>query len=292
MARSCVVYRRAQFAASHRYWIPEWSETENQGHFGAGARFPGHGHNYVLQVGLIGEVDRLGMVRNLSDVKQVIRQQVLQDLNFAYLNEVWPEFQQALPTSEWIAHAIWHRLSPHLPLVSLKLYEDPELWAEYRGESMKAYLTVGSHFSAAHRLALDELSMAENTEIYGPCARVHGHGHNYMLEVTVEGDIHPRTGMIVDLAALQQVIDQQVVEPFDHRFLNKDIPYFAEVVPTAENIALRIQELLTLPIRQLGVRLHRVHLQESPNNSSEVYGEYNPEGDPLATPTLAYAGSH
>jgi 6-pyruvoyltetrahydropterin/6-carboxytetrahydropterin synthase len=80
--------------------------------------------------------------------------------------------------------------------------------------------------------------------------------------------------MIVDLAALQRLIEEQVVKPLDHTFLNKDIPYFAQVVPTAENIALYIQRLLTLPLRELGVQLHRVRLQESPNNSSEVYGEF------------------
>jgi len=282
MPRTCTIYRRAQFAASHRYWLPELSEAENFAKFGPNARFPGHGHNYVLQVGMSGEVDDHGMVLNLSDVKQVIRQRVIQDLNFAYLNQAWPEFAQTLPTTEFMAYTIWQRLtarvsgteSSALPLTSIRLYEDPELWADYRGEDMQAYLTVATHFSAAHRLALDHLSFEENSEIYGLCARPHGHGHNYGLEITVKGSIDPRTGMIVDLAALQQVIDRWVVKPFDHTFLNKDIPYFAQVVPTAENIALYIQQLLTLPIRELGVQLHRVHLQESPNNSSEVYGEY------------------
>ncbi|MEN9219363.1 MAG: 6-carboxytetrahydropterin synthase, partial [Thermostichales cyanobacterium GMQP_bins_62] len=181
---------------------------------------------------------------------------------------------QTLPTTEWLACVIWRRLIPHLPLVSIQVYEDPHLWAEYRGEAMQAYLTIATHFSAAHRLALDHLTLEENTEIYGLCARVNGHGHNYGLEVTVVGEIDPRTGMIVDLAALQGLVEELVVRPFDHTFLNKDIEYFQRVVPTAENIALRIQELLTLPLRQLGVRLHRVVLQESPNNRAEVLGEY------------------
>ncbi len=274
MPRTCTIYRRAQFAASHRYWLPELSEAENFARFGPSARFPGHGHNYVLQVGMQGVVDAYGMVLNLSEVKQVLQQRVIQDLNFSYLNQVWPEFSQTLPTTEFIAYAIWQRLRDALPLSSIRLYEDSQLWADYRGEAMEAYLTVATHFSAAHRLALDHLSLEENTRIYGLCARPHGHGHNYGLEVTVKGSIDPRTGMIVDLAALQQVIDQWVVKPFDHTFLNKDIEYFRRVVPTAENIALRIQQLLTLPVRQLGVRLHRVYLQESPNNSSEVYGEF------------------
>jgi 6-pyruvoyltetrahydropterin/6-carboxytetrahydropterin synthase len=77
--------------------------------------------------------------------------------------------------------------------------------------------------------------------------------------------------MIVDLVALEQAIETYVVEPFDHTFLNKDIPYFAEVVPTAENIAVHIRDLLQQPIQNLGAQLHRVKLIESPNNSCEVF---------------------
>ena len=136
---------------------------------------------------------------------------------------------------------------------------------------MEAALTVKTHFSAAHRLAKPELSLEENTEIYGKCARVNGHGHNYHLEVSVVGQIDARTGMLVDLGELQRVIDELVVEPLDHTFLNKDIAYFAEVVPTAENIALYIAQTLTSPIQKLGAELDKVKLIESPNNSCEIY---------------------
>ena len=136
---------------------------------------------------------------------------------------------------------------------------------------MEAYLTLSTHFSAAHRLAHPDLSFEENSEIYGKCARPNGHGHNYHLEVTVKGEIEPRTGMIVDLVALQKVIDDYVVEPFDHTFLNKDIPHFSKVVPTAENIAVYIRDLLQEPVKNLGAQLHKIKLIESPNNSCEVY---------------------
>lgn len=76
---------------------------------------------------------------------------------------------------------------------------------------MEAYLTVSTNFSAAHRLAHPQLSYDQNCEIYGKCARPNGHGHNYHIEVTVKGEIDPRTGMIVDLGALQKVIDDYVV---------------------------------------------------------------------------------
>jgi 6-pyruvoyltetrahydropterin/6-carboxytetrahydropterin synthase len=266
----CTIDRRAEFSASHRYWLPELDTAENQRLFGACSRFPGHGHNYVLYVSIVGEIDEYGMVQNLSHVKQVIKEEITSQLNYSYLNDTWPQFQQTLPTTENIAKAIWQKLEPHLPLVNIKLYEHPELWADYRGKDMEASLTVKTHFSAAHRLALPHLSLEENTEIYGKCARVNGHGHNYHLEVTVTGNIEPRTGMIVDLGALQDVIDEYVVEPFDHTFLNKDIPYFDRVVPTAENIALYIAQLLRSPVAQLGVELTKINLIESPNNSCEI----------------------
>ncbi|MEM9136772.1 MAG: 6-carboxytetrahydropterin synthase [Cyanobacteria bacterium P01_F01_bin.42] len=266
----CIINRRAEFSASHRYWLPELTPEENQAKFGPCTRFPGHGHNYELFVSMLGELDEYGMVLNLSDVKHVIRGEVTDALDFSYLNETWPEFRQTLPTTENIARVIWQRLAPHLPIVKIQLFETPKLWAEYQGEAMTACLSVSTHFSAAHRLALDSLSYEENCEIYGKCARPNGHGHNYHLEVTVSGEIDERTGMIVDLVALQNTIEEHVVDPFDHTFLNKDIPHFAEVVPTAENIAVHIMERLNLPVQKLGAKLHRIKLIESPNNSCEI----------------------
>lgn len=267
----CIIHRRAQFSASHRYWLPELDEAENLTRFGAAGRFPGHGHNYVLYVSLGGKLDQYGMVQNLSVVKKVIKQEITEQLDYGYLNQVWSEFRETLPTTENIARVIWQRLAPHLPLVNIQLFEHPELWADYQGNGMEAFLTVKTHFSAAHRLALNELSFEENSEIYGKCARPHGHGHNYHLEVSVKGEIDSRTGMLVDLGKLQGIINDYIVEPFDHTFLNKDIPYFAQVVPTAENIAVYIAQTLQSPIAALGAELDKVKLIESPNNSCEIY---------------------
>jgi 6-pyruvoyltetrahydropterin/6-carboxytetrahydropterin synthase len=268
----CIINRRAEFSASHRYWLPDLSEDENQRLFGLCAKAPGHGHNYVLYVAMEGELDEYGMVLNLSDVKHVIKREVTSQLNFSYLNDAWPEFQATLPTTENIARVVWNRLVSHLPIVSIQVSEHPELWADYQGNNMEAYLSISTHFSAAHRLALPHLTLEQNSEIYGLCARIHGHGHNYHLEVTIKGEIDPRTGMIADLVAFQNAVDEFVVKPFDHTFLNYDIPYFAQVVPTAENIAVHIRDLLEAPIRKIGAKLHKVKLIESPNNSAEVYG--------------------
>lgn len=283
----CIINRRAQFSASHRYWLPELSEAENITRFGACTRAPGHGHNYVLYVSMQGELDQYGMVLNLSDVKHTIKREVTGQLDFSYLNEVWPEFQQTLPTTEYLARVIWQRLAPHLPIVRIQLFEHPELWTDYYGNDMEAYLSLSTHFSAAHRLARPDLSFEENCAIYGKCARPNGHGHNYHLEVTIKGQIDPRTGMTVDLGQLQAIVDDYVVEPMDHTFLNKDVEYFAQVVPTAENIAVYIRDILQQPIREIGAELHRVKLIESPNNSCEVFCTHPaPEGMPATVREL------
>jgi len=291
--RPCVITRRAAFSASHRYWLPELSPEENQRRFGACSLEPGHGHNYELIVAMGGGLDADGMVLNLSEVKHAIREQVTAQLDFRQLNQAWPEFDVErpdgmLPTTEALALAIWRRLAPHLPLMGLRVHETNKLWADVLGDSMEAFLTIQTHFAAAHRLARPELSPEENDAIYGKCARPHGHGHNYLLEVTVRGAIDPRTGMVCDLAALQSLVDELVVEPMDHTFLNKDVAHFATTVPTAENIALHIADLLSTPIAALGASLHKVRLQESPNNAAEVFAEVPQLGvQPAALQALA-----
>ena len=276
--RSCVITRRACFSASHLYRLPELSPDDNAARFGACSIQPGHGHNYELIVSMAGKLDHYGMVLNLSDVKKAIKAQVTSQLDFRFLNDAWPEFDLSnptgcLPTTEALTNIIWKRLKPHLPLTSIRLYEHSRLWADYLGDSMETYLTIKTHFAAAHRLAQAELSQEENEKIYGKCARPNGHGHNYLVEITVRGDIDQRTGMICDLTALQCLVDDLVIEPFDHTNLNKDIPYFATCVPTAENIALHITDKLTQPIEAIGAHLYKVKLQESPNNAAEVYAE-------------------
>ncbi len=276
--RGCVITLRACFCASHRYWLPEMSSDENAACFGLCALSPGHGHNYELIVSMAGELNADGMVLNLSEVKHAIRSEVTEQLDFRFLNDVWPEFdlsnsEGCLPTTEALARIIWDRLIPHLPLVAIRLYEHQGLWADYLGDAMDAYLTIRTHFAAAHRLARAELSKEENERIYGKCARPHGHGHNYLLDVTVRGEVNPRTGMVCDLVALLNLVNDLVVEPFDHTFLNKDVSHFASCVPTAENIALHISDCLATPIRAIGAHLHKVRLQESPNNAAEVYAE-------------------
>src|SRR5437016_10653447 len=116
-------------------------------------------------------------------------------------------------------------------------------------------LTRKAEFSASHVCADPRRSDAENRAIYGANANPNGHGHNYVLEVTVEGETNPVTGMVFDLRELKQVIHEEVVDPMDHRFLNREVPPFDRVVPTTENIAIEIWRRLKSRINPAGVTL-------------------------------------
>ena len=125
-------------------------------------------------------------------------------------------------------------------------------------------------FSAAHRYHSDQLSDEENRRVFGKCNRPHGHGHNYRLEVTVSGPVDPVTGMVMNLADLDRILREVVVEPLDHSFLNFDVPHFAEVVPTCENIALWLESQLEAPLSDLAVELRALRLYESDDLYAEV----------------------
>ena len=117
-------------------------------------------------------------------------------------------------------------------------------------------------FSAGHRYHVPELDAAENARLFGKCNLPHGHGHNYAVDVTVGGPVDPVTGMIVDLGELDAVLTEEVVEPFDHRFLNEEIPAFATAVPTTENLAREIWRRLRPRLERDGRRLLRVRVYE------------------------------
>lgn len=133
-------------------------------------------------------------------------------------------------------------------------------------------LTRRYQFPAAHVLSQPDLSDAENDRIFGKCANPNGHGHNYGVEVSVEGPLDARSGQIVQPALLDQLFEEQVGARFSHRMLNA-LPAFAGRVPTAEVIAVVIHQELSQRIeRETTARLTRVRVVETPKNSTE-YGE-------------------
>ena len=125
------------------------------------------------------------------------------------------------------------------------------------------YLTRKCEFSASHYYHNPQWSEEQNLRAFGKCANLNGHGHNYTLEVTVKGEIDPVTGFVVDLKELKDILNNEVVEPMDHRFLNREVPPFDKVVPTAENIATEIWRRLFPKIQRNGVKLRNVRLYET-----------------------------
>ena len=135
-------------------------------------------------------------------------------------------------------------------------------------------LTRRYRFCASHRLHAAGLSDAENRALYGKCNNPFGHGHDYALEVSVRGPVDAETGRAVDLTALDALVREQVLEPFDHRDLNAEIPAFAERVPTTENLALEIRSRLAGRWPQAfpgaGPALDGIRIQETKRNRFEL----------------------
>jgi 6-pyruvoyltetrahydropterin/6-carboxytetrahydropterin synthase len=125
------------------------------------------------------------------------------------------------------------------------------------------FLTRKAEFSASHVCANPALSAEENFAIYGANANPHGHGHNYVVEVTLEGEPDPVTGMVFDLRELKEIINAEVIDPMDHRFLNREVPPFDTVIPTTENIAREIWKRLAARVSSQNARLKNVRLYET-----------------------------
>jgi 6-pyruvoyltetrahydropterin/6-carboxytetrahydropterin synthase len=127
------------------------------------------------------------------------------------------------------------------------------------------FVTRRAEFSASHLCRLDSLSESDNREIFGSAANPHGHGHNYVVEVTLQGDPDPVTGMVIDLKHLKQLLEDEILAPMDHRFLNHEVKPFDTVVPTAENIAREIWRRLDVQTSKSNARLAKVRLFETPD---------------------------
>src|SRR5665213_1859933 len=110
------------------------------------------------------------------------------------------------------------------------------------------FITRKAEFSASHVCRVNSLSDKENFELYGEESHAAGHGHNYVLEVTLEGDPDPVTGMVMDLKELRDVLEREIIQPMDHRFLNFEVPPFDKEVPTTGNLAQEIWRRLDTPL--------------------------------------------
>lgn len=128
------------------------------------------------------------------------------------------------------------------------------------------------HFSAAHRLFRPDWSDDRNAEVFGACSNPLWHGHNYEIDVTVEGEVDPETGYVMDLKILRDQVEERVVDDVDHRNLNQQVPWLEGVNPTTENLVVAIWNRLAGALPE-GVRLARIVLWETPRNSVEYTGQ-------------------
>ncbi|KAL5470722.1 hypothetical protein EMCRGX_G028731 [Ephydatia muelleri] len=112
-----------------------------------------------------------------------------------------------------------------------------------------AYLKRKVHFSASHRLCSAHLTEEENQKTYGKCYRTNGHGHNYTVEVTLRGEVDPKTGMILNIDELRKAMEVAIMEPLDHRHLDKDVPYFADHVSTTENLCIYVWDQMARELK-------------------------------------------
>lgn len=135
------------------------------------------------------------------------------------------------------------------------------------------YVTRRVEFSASHICRNPLLSEEQNQRIYGLSANPHGHGHNYVVEVTLEGKPDPVTGMVLDLKQLKEILNHEIVTPYDHRFLNYEAPPFDRIVPTTENIAREIWRRLAVHFGNGSHRLHAVRVYETPDLFVDYFGE-------------------
>lgn len=276
-----ICVRRATFTAAHTYHQPQRLPPEETDRlFGAAARPSPHGHDYRLELAVSGAIDPAdGMVVNLTELKGILRDVVIGELDHRFLNEDVPHFSDHSPSCENLLAYLWPRIEARLPsrcrLERLLLRETDELSAELvRGEGAARLMLVTRvyDFSASHRLHSPLLGAEENARIYGKCNRPNGHGHNYGVEVTVRGPVDPRTGIVIDVGLLDRIVNEEVIERYDHRHLNHDVDDFAGLSPTSENVARAIFARIAGRIPR-PAELHRVRLHETARNVFECHGE-------------------
>lgn len=134
------------------------------------------------------------------------------------------------------------------------------------------YITRVVEFSAAHRLYREDLSQEQNTDLFGPCANANGHGHNYVLEATFKGTMDQGTGMVVHFSSLRRLLDELVVIPMDHKNLNFDVSFLKGVLPSSENVVIRLWQEISRAIPGQGWSLHKLKLAASSRNWVEYFG--------------------
>ncbi len=274
--------RRLTFSAAHSAWNPPPAQNDLALWEDPGA--PISGHNYRLDVSVRGNIDpKTGILVNIKEIDRIVKERLVQLFDGKLINREIPAFAQTPATPENLIAYFLMTLKDALPstvrLSGLTLEATPTHRVGWnaeeimpRKESGAMLLTRGYEFAASHRLHSPHLSDEENRQLFGKCNYLYGHGHNYELEVTVAGPVDARSGRVLDPDVLDAIVNREVVDRYDHRHFNHDIPEFAGLVPSAEVITRTIWDRLVERIPG-HARLHRVLVRETARNIFEYYGE-------------------
>ena len=243
--------KRIEFAAAHRYHRPEWDEAKNRAVFGRCYNPPAHGHNYLLDVTVSGDVDpKTGMVINLFDLKRVLLG-VLEEFDHKNLNLDMPYFADRIPTSENLARVLWTKLAEQKDigvLHAIRLYEDEDLYADVsRAEGIDSA-------SVTRRYSFSTVQGGNQ-------------GADWDCFITVHGSIDPVTGMVTDLGVLNRLVQELVISRFHCRDLRETT---GGQVIRGEDLARQIWHALESKITP--GRLSRVHLAQSRDLSFDYCG--------------------
>lgn len=248
---SVLLTKRIEFAAAHRYHKPEWDEAKNRAVFGLCYNPPAHGHNYMVEVTVLGEVDsKTGMVVNLFDLKRILLN-VLEEFDHKNLNLDMPYFKDRIPTSENLARVLWAKLDTQKDIGTLhaiRLYEDEDLYAEVTAAAGLDVASVTRRYSFTALLDSNQ-------------------GCEWDCFVTVHGAIDPVTGMVTDIGALDRLVQDKVVRAFDRQDLR--LIFDAESV-TGGQLAERIWTSLASGLSS--GRLANVHIVQSRDLSFDYAG--------------------
>ncbi len=228
--------KRLEFCSSHRYHNPNWDDEKNRQVFGACNNVNTHGHNYLLEVTLCGEIDPVtGMIINLYDLKQHLWD-VLIEFDHKNLNLDTPYFANRIPTTENLALTLWNLLEKHPKLPDLdriRLYEDATLYSEIRKEFEQPSTPIDTaligrryQFAAVHQ-----------------SAQGHTQGHQYELWVSLKGSIPSDTGQIINLQGLDQIVKHEILQRWEQHNISQD-PLFSKTPVTDTSLATHCWTLL------------------------------------------------
>ena len=228
--------KRLEFCSSHRYHNPDWDDAKNREVFGACNNVNTHGHNYLLEMTLCGDIDPVtGMIINLYDLKQYLWD-VLIEFDHKNLNLDTPYFHDRIPSSENLAWTLWELLTKHPQLPALeriRLYEDATLYAEVMKEFVESTSPINTaligrryQFAAVHQ---------SEQEFF--------QGHQYELWVSVKGPIPLDTGQIISLPVLDQIVYHEILQRWEQKSISHD-PLFSDTSVTDLSLAQQCWSLL------------------------------------------------